>query len=122
MATFLVTLLGAGVVNGIIAARRHTYINAQRVEAFGLAKSKIEEMKGKKFDTLSANYGNEQVETDLVFVNLGGEKQKTITARRILKQVDVPNPTRKRVTVTIEWDYRGSSKQEEITTFLYPRR
>lgn len=128
IATFLVTLLAGGVFNGIIASRRLTYVNAQRVEAFGLAKSKIEEMKGKRFTELNAAYGVKQQETDLVFVNLGGDKQKVITANRTTTLEDLgeagndSNPVRKRITVEVEWEYRGRNRSEELVTYLYPKR
>lgn len=122
MATFLVTLLGGAVVNGVITARRHTYLNAQRVEAFGLAKSKMEEMKGVGYATLSARYGSQQQEIGLEFVNLGGVDQNTITARRTTTLEDLNNPRRKRVRVRVEWEFQGIDADETLETFLYPRR
>lgn len=122
IATLLVGILGAGVVSGALTARRLTYLNAQRVAAFGLAKAKVEETKGVGYEELDALYGDRTVERDLDLVNLGGVNQEVIPARRILLIRDLSNPDRKQVTVIVRWDFQGSQIEERVETFLYPRR
>jgi prepilin-type N-terminal cleavage/methylation domain-containing protein len=122
IATFLVGILGAGVISGATVARRLTYVNAQRVSAFGLAKAKLEELKGRGYNELDALYGSQVQEVDLDLVNLGGVTQEVIPATRTLSLQDLTSPQRKRVTVRIQWEFQGREIDETVQTFLYPRR
>lgn len=122
VATFLVGILGAGVVSGVFTARRLTYVNAQRVAAFGLAKAKTEELKGVGYDELDSLYGAQQQEIDLELVNLGGVNQKVLPATRTTTLQTMTTPDRKLVTVTVEWEFQGREIDETVETFLYPRR
>lgn len=133
VASLLVTLLGAGVLQTTILARRITYSNAQRVAAFGLAKALTEELKGVGYEELTADYiaGKTAVEDDdddedeqkeLDVVNLGGVNQNIITGIPSIAMEELTDPRRKRVTVTISWDFQGRELEESVEIFLYPQR
>ena len=122
VATLLVTLLGAGVIQSTLLARKITYSNAQRVAAFGLAKAKTEELKGVGYEKLTATYGTTHSETDLELVNLGGVNQELVKTTRTTTLEDLTSPRRKRVTVSITWDFQGKELEESAEIFLYPRR
>ena len=139
VASLLVTLLGAGVLQTTILARRITYSNAQRVAAFGLAKALTEELKGVGYEELTADYiaGKTAVEDDddddeddededeqkeLDVVNLGGVNQNIITGIPSIAMEELTDPRRKRVTVTISWNFQGRELEESVEIFLYPQR
>jgi len=129
VASLLVTLLGAGVLQTTILARRITYSNAQRVAAFGLAKAMTEELKGIGYEELTADYvagktddDDDGVDDELDVVNLGGVNQNIITGIPSIAMEELTDPRRKRVTVTISWDFQGRELEESVEIFLYPQR
>jgi prepilin-type N-terminal cleavage/methylation domain-containing protein len=117
MATLIVGILATGVISGVTLARRLTYVNAQRVAAFGLAKARIEELKGVGYEDLDA--GNPET---LDLVNLGGVNQQIVPARLRTNIRELENPDRKRIVVRVDWRFEGKRVQERVRTFLYPRR
>ena len=129
VASLLVTLLGAGVLQTTILARRITYSNAQRVAAFGLAKAMTEELKGIGYEELTADYvagktddDDDGVDDELDVVNLGGVNQNIITGIPSISMEELTDPRRKRVTVTISWNFQGRELEESVEIFLYPQR
>ena len=129
VASLLVTLLGAGVLQTTILARRITYSNAQRVAAFGLAKAMTEELKGIGYEELTADYvagktddDDDGVDDELDVVNLGGVNQNIITGIPSISMEELTDPRRKRVAVTISWDFQGRELEESVEIFLYPQR
>jgi hypothetical protein len=113
----LVTMLVAGVYAGVVHGLSMNYSAAHRISSFGLCKELLESMRGSSYTTINTNaYAPEQV--DIARLGISGE---TITGTR---SIDVENffyPPRKRVTVRIQWAYRGRQLEESATGTIYFR-
>ena len=115
----LLTMVALGLVSGVVIARQLTYSNAQRVAAFGLARARLEELKGLRYETIDPlSYSTE---TNIQFAHLGGTQQKALEATRVTRLTALENPTRIHAAVAVRWYARGRLQQESATTFIYPR-
>lgn len=118
VAMLLASMSSAGIIRGIVLAKGLNQSSEQRVVAFAMARSQVEEVKGRRFSTLIA--GN-TMETGLPMTHLGGEAQTALNCDRWTFIMDQPFPPRKEVFVLVRWTYRGRLMNEFVRAIVYEK-
>ncbi len=118
MAMALVALVVATMLGALTQGSRLCYATAQHYAGYSLCRETIEQMRG-------ANYGmvieNNFLPTTNLLTHLGGTARVTLSCTRYITNgiVELSNPTRKKVTVAVSWDYQGKPQLEMTTGFIY---
>jgi len=115
----LVTLLTLALVESVGLSRRLTYANALRLAAFGMCKSRLEQVRALGFDQL--NPTNFPAETAIRFAHLSGRSRLPLTCNRSVSFSPQVDPERTDVQVTVTWNYGGLTLQEHILGSVYPK-
>ncbi len=116
IAVLLLTLFVAGIYTGLITGLRMNYATAQRLAAFGLCTERLEQMRGCAYSAITSN--NFPTETNKL-THLGGSARVPLYCVRSNRIVNLPNPTRKAVTVSVHWTYRGVPHTERVDGTLF---
>jgi len=118
IATFLVATLGIGIYTVMVNGLSLNYASAQRVAAFGLCQEVVEQMRGSEYANVNTN---NFTETNIRLTHLGGSERLPLNATRRSTIADQAGPTRKDITVTVEWTYRGKPFAETATAVLFEK-
>ncbi|MCK5849358.1 MAG: prepilin-type N-terminal cleavage/methylation domain-containing protein [Kiritimatiellae bacterium] len=112
----LVSLLVSGIFLGVVQGTRANYASAQHIAAFGLCKERIEHMRGVAFSSVTAdNFPTEE----LNLTHMGGSQRLPLTCSRSSTIANLTSPTRKAVTVSVNWNFRGWTLIEYANGFIF---
>lgn len=115
VAILVAALLSVGVVQGVTVAKTLNSTNEQRLVAFTLCKSKIEELSRQDFEAISS-VGEE----NLRLSHLGEQAREAVNCKRITVVTAKPNPiAHKEIRTTVVWRFRGDVKSETVATNVY---
>ncbi len=112
----------AAVMSGIISANRLSYSVAQHQAAWGLCQERFEQMRAAD-DFWNITTTNFTDETDLFLTHLGGStKVRMLADRTVQIENFMDTPVRKRVTIDVDWEYRGTNQNERLQGMIYLKR
>ena len=118
VAAVLVSFLAVCVYSVIINGLSLSYGVAQRVAAFGRCKEKLEQMRGAGYDNVTTA---DCATCSILLTHLGGSRRLPLMADRSCTIADVASPTRKVVTVTVEWTFMGRGFEESVSGAIYDK-
>ena len=116
-------LIAAGFLSAIVTGSRLNYSSSQHVAAFGLCKSRFEQMRGMQRDSYaSITEGAFPIEASLPLTHAGGQRRIPLACTRSTDIRDLENPTRKEVVITVAWTFAGRPMQERLDAVIYEKR
>jgi len=115
----LVAILIGAVAQSVFVSRRLTYANAQRVGAFGMCKSRLEELRGMEYSVLRTNTFS--TETNLKFMHLSGRDRVPVSCTRSITLEEEDDPPRLNVNVTVNWNYLGQALSESVDGVIFDK-
>ena len=114
----VIAMLAAALVRSVAMSRTLTQASSQHVSAFGLCQAKLEEIRSQDYaDIITTNF---PVETSIRLTHLGGASQQALTCDRSVAILPMTAPLRKEVLVTVQWQFRGRTIQEQLLGVIYP--
>jgi len=119
MSLLIAALMSASLIRCVVIAKSLNHANEQRVIAYGMAKAKVEELQGLKYDKLIAS--DFRPERDIAFTHLGGGGHLPLTCTRHTRIYTRNSPDRKEVLTQVQWKYRGKFFREKAIAVLYPK-
>ncbi len=114
----VVAMLAVGVYSGIVQGSRLNYAASQRIAAFGICRSVLEEMKSAGYNAVTAtNFPAHSV----TITHLGGSDRIPLSGMCSNQIATVSSPDRKNVTVWASWNYQGRPFWERVDGVVYYR-
>jgi hypothetical protein len=118
VALVLVALVAGGVYHSMAVVSTAGMVTAQRVAAFGLCVDRLEEMRGADYAAVTAsNYQPAVVRV----THFDGASGLPLSGVRSNCVVNLLEPARKQVRVTVTWNYRGKTYEESLTGVIFRR-
>ncbi len=114
----IVAVLSVGVYSGIVQGSRLNYAASQRVAAFGICRSLLEEMRSAGYIAVTSTNFPEQT---VPITHLGGSDRILLSGSCSNRITSASDPDRKNVTIWTSWDYRGRSFVEILDGVVYHR-
>ncbi len=118
VAMMIVAVLAVGVYSGIVQGSRLNYAASQRVAAFGICRSLLEEMRSAGYNAVtSTNFP----EKNVFITHLGGSDRIPLAGVCSNQITFAGDPDRKEVSIWTTWNYRGRSFTEVLDGVVYHR-
>jgi len=118
VALLILSLIGMGLLYGVMLGVRLNYASAQHAAAFGLCMDVFEQMRGAEFNNLtSSNYPPET----LRMTHLGGTQRVPLNCLRTCQITPYSNPTRKEISIEVAWTYQGRSLKEDLDGVIFAK-
>jgi len=118
VSVLMLSLLIAVVYGGVTQGVQSSYLTAQRVSAFGVCKARLEQMRGTEYDEITVTTFPEQI---VEMTHLGGSDRVPLEGTLVSSVTSLAQPTRKQVTVSLSWVFRGREYSESITGSIVDR-
>jgi hypothetical protein len=116
IALVLVALVTAAVYRSMAVGSSVGTVTGQRIAAFGLCADQFERMRGGDYRAVTvSNHPPEAVR----ITHLRGGEGSPILGVRSNTIINLLEPARKQVTVTVTWDYRGRAYEESLTGAIF---
>lgn len=118
VATALMGLVAGAALLALMRGTGLSYSTAQHYAAYSLCRETIEQMRGANYGMVSTtNFPS----TNMFLTHLGGTARYPLWCTRYCTNgiSELVNPTRKRVTVAVTWNYRGADQIEMMTGYIY---
>jgi len=112
-------MVTGGIYQGLSISNGLNHANEQRVVAFGLCMSRLEMVKGMEYEEIGPTVFG--AEPSVALTHLGGIAQVPISGTRTTVVRELANPERKEVVVALNWTYRGTQLNEQLTGLVYPK-
>jgi len=115
VAMLVAAVLSVGVVHGVTVAKSLNSANEQRMVAFGMCKSQIEELSRQEFDLIAS-----LPDEDIRLSHLGEQSRSALKCKRVTVVTEHANPIEhKEIRSTVVWRFRGDVKSETVATNVY---
>ena len=116
----LFALVATGMIRGILTVNELNYRSAQRVAAFGICRERFERMKSLEFGQLTTT--NDLFATSAVrLTHLGGRTGVAMTGTCSAVLVDLPDPVRKHITISVTWRFQGRDSTESVSGVIFDK-
>lgn len=123
IASGVLMLIAGGFISAIVTGSRLNYSSAQHVAAFGLCKSRFEQMRAMQLESYAGITEVEfPFEPSLPLTHAGGQKRIPLSCSRSTNIRDLDNPARKEVSIVVSWTFAGRPTQERLDTVIYQKR
>ena len=123
IASGILMLISAGFISAIVTGSRLNYSSSQHVAAFGLCKSRFEQMRGLQMDDYTnITEAAFPFEPSLSLTHAGGQGRLPLTCSRTTNVRDLESPIRKEVSITVAWTFAGKPTQERLDAIIYQKR
>jgi type II secretory pathway pseudopilin PulG len=118
VAAALLSILAVGVYSSVVQGTHINMNTAQHTVAFGLCRERLEQMRGVGYASVNTNvFSNET----LPLTHLGGFSRTPLTCTLVNTITDLSNPTRKVISVRVDWTCRDISSHETIDGVIYQK-
>jgi prepilin-type N-terminal cleavage/methylation domain-containing protein len=118
VAAAVIAILSIGIFSSIVQG---VYINnntAQHTVAFGLCRERLEQMRGVGYASITTNvFSNET----LPLTHLGGFTRTPLTCTLTNTITNLSSPTRKSISVQVEWSYKNRTSTEILYGIIYQK-
>ena len=118
-ASSIFVLIIASVLGAVMVGLHLNYAAAQQFAAFGLCKDRYEQMRSVDYTNVSSTVFTTET---IQLTHMGGNARVPLNCQRASFITNMVSPTRKQVTINVQWTYLGKARSESLTGVIYKKQ
>lgn len=116
VAMLIIAVIAPGIYHGMRLGLNLNALSGQYFAAAGLGREWLEQMRGVSYDSVTTNNFSQET----VFLNhIGHDDRLALNGTRSCTIQERFYPTRKLVTINVDWIFRGEPRTEQLTSVIF---